>query len=83
MAVFGFMKFQVCLKDVNMYICIRFKLVNNLKEPRIFLLRKVHIFREGHKILRNLHRRFDHYNIGQIYGEDFEKNCGLLKKYEL
>ena len=27
---------------------------------------KVHIFWEGHKILQNLHRRFDHYYIGQI-----------------
>ena len=34
---------------------------------------KVHIFWEGHKILQNLHRRFDHYYIGQIYGGDLEK----------
>ena len=27
---------------------------------------KVHIFWESHKILRNLHRRFDHFYIGQI-----------------
>ena len=27
---------------------------------------KVHIFWEGHKILRNLHRRFDRYYIEQI-----------------
>ena len=44
---------------------------------------KVHIFWEGHKILQNLHRRFDRYNIGQIYGGDFAKNCGLLRIYEL
>ena len=43
---------------------------------------KVHMFREGHKILRNLHRRFDRYYIGQIYGRDFAKNFGLLKTYE-
>ena len=35
---------------------------------------KVHIFWEGHKILRNLHRRFDCYYMGQIYGGDFAKN---------
>ena len=44
---------------------------------------KVHIFWEGHKILRNLHRRFDRYYIGQIYGGDFAKICGLLRIYEL
>ena len=44
---------------------------------------KVHIFWEGHKVLRNLHRRFDGYFIGQIYGEDFAKNFGLLRIYEL
>ena len=43
---------------------------------------KVHIFWEGHKILRNLHRRFYHY-IGQIYIGDFAKICGLLRIYEL
>ena len=32
---------------------------------------KVHIFWEGHKILQNLHRRFDWHCIGQIYGADF------------
>ena len=44
---------------------------------------KVHIFREGHKILRNLHRRFDRYYAGQIYGGDFANFCGLLRIYEL
>ena len=44
---------------------------------------KVQIFYEGHKILRNLHRRFDRYYIGQIYGGDFAKLCGLLRIYEL
>ena len=42
-----------------------------------FCFVKVHVFGEGHKILRNLHRRFDY--IGQIYGEDFAKFCGLLR----
>ena len=41
------------------------------------------IFLEGHKILQNLHRRFDWHYIGQIYGGDFAKFCGLLRKYEL
>ena len=44
---------------------------------------KLHIFWEGHKILRNLHCRFDCYYIGQIYGGDFEKFCGFLRIYEL
>ena len=30
-------------------------------------LSKVHIFWEDHKILKNLHRKFDRYYIGQIY----------------
>ena len=33
--------------------------------------------------MRNLHRRFDRYYLGQIYGGDFTKNCGLLRIYEL
>ena len=33
--------------------------------------------------MRNLQRRFDRYYIGQIYGGDFTKICGLLKLYEL
>ena len=44
---------------------------------------KVHIFWEGHKILWNLHRRFDWHYIGQIYGGDFAKFCGLLRIYEV
>ena len=43
----------------------------------------VHIFWEGHKILRNLHCTFDWHYIGQIYGEDFTKFCCLLRIYEL
>ena len=31
--------------------------------------------------MRNIHRRFDWYHIGQIYGGDFAKFCGLLKIY--
>ena len=44
---------------------------------------KVHIFWEDHTILRNLHRRFDWHWVAQIYGGDFAKFCGLLRKYEL
>ena len=44
---------------------------------------KVHIFCEGHKILRNLHQLFDWQYIGQIIGGDFAKLCGLLRTYEL
>ena len=44
---------------------------------------KVGIFWEGHKILLNLHCRFDRYYIRQIYGGDFAKICGLLRIYEL
>ena len=35
------------------------------------------------KILRNLHLTFDSHYIGQKYGEDFAKFCGLLRIYEL
>ena len=41
---------------------------------------QVHIFWEGHKILRNIHRIFDwQYIVGQIYSGDFAKLCGLLR----
>ena len=44
---------------------------------------KVHIFREGHKILWNLHLTFDWMYCSQKLGEDFAKFCGLLRLYEL
>ena len=44
---------------------------------------KVHILREGHIFLQNLHRRFVLYCNGQIYGGDFTKFCDLLRIYEL
>ena len=44
---------------------------------------KVHIFWEGHKILRNLHQLFDWHYIGQIIGGDFANFFGLLRIYEL
>ena len=43
----------------------------------------IHIFCEGHKILRNLHGRFDWHYIEQIYGGDFANFGGLLRIYEL
>ena len=33
--------------------------------------------------MRSLHRRFNWHYIGQIYGGDFAKFCGLLRIYEL
>ena len=44
---------------------------------------KVHIFWEGHKILRNLHLTFDYSTYSQKLVEDFAKSCGLLRIYEL
>ena len=49
----------------------------------IGLFGKVHIFWEGHKILRNLPLTFDYSTYSQKLGEDFAKFCGLLKIYEL
>ena len=44
-------------------------------------LSKVHIFSVGHKILQNLHRRFDCYCRGQIYGGDFSLNFVVISEY--
>ena len=44
---------------------------------------KVHIFWEGHKILRNLQQLFVLCTASQIIGGDFAKFCGLLRIYEL
>ena len=44
---------------------------------------KVHIFWEGHKILRYLHLTFDCMYCSQKRGGDFAKFCGLLRIYEL
>ena len=44
---------------------------------------KVHIFWEGHKILRNLHLTFVLCSVSQKLGGDFAKFCGLLRIYEL
>ena len=47
------------------------------------IFRKVHIFWEGHKILRNLPLTFDYSTYSQKLEEDFAKFCGLLRIYEL
>ena len=52
-------------------------------ERFLSVLGKVHIFWEGHKILRNLHLTFDWHHIGQKWGEDFAKYFGLLRIYKL
>ena len=44
---------------------------------------KVRIFREGHKILRNLPLTFVYSTYRQKKGEDFAKFCGFLRIYEL
>ena len=49
----------------------------------IYLFVKVHIFGEGHKMLRNLHQLFVLCTASQIIGGDFAKFCGLLRIYEL
>ena len=45
----------------------------------VFTRNKVHVISEGHQILQNLHCSFDWHYIGQIYGEDFAKFCGLFR----
>ena len=42
---------------------------------------KIHVFWEGSKILQNLHRRFDRYNIEQIYRGDFANLIVAWKHY--
>ena len=43
---------------------------------------KVHLFWEGHKVLRNLHLTFDWHYVGQNWCGDSAKFCGLLRTYE-
>ena len=59
--------------------------LSEVKLLRFFLSKsfKVHIFWEGHKILKNLHLTFDYSTYSQKLSEDFAKFCGLLKIYEL
>ena len=41
------------------------------------------IYSEHAKNLQNLHCRFDWHYVGQIYGGDIVRFCGLLRIYEL
>ena len=67
----------------NRSLCQYNDLFRNWWLHNTVFLCKVHIFWEGHKILQNLHCSFHRYYIGQIYGGDFSKFCGLLRIYEL
>ena len=58
---------------------VTYKIKDKGPSQKNILSNKVHIFWEGHKILRNLHQLC----IGQIIGGDFAKFCGLLRIYEL
>ena len=55
--------------------------LSSLCRHKFVQLYKVRIFREGHKILQNLHLRF--VLCSQIYGGDFARFCGLLRIYKL
>ena len=57
--------------------------VKSVYEEKKNLDCKVHIFWEGHKILRDLQLTFDCMYCSQKLGEDFAKFCGLLRIYEL
>ena len=65
-------------KDLKNYV-----LIGNISFDDSDEVIKVHIFWEGHKILRNLHLTFDYSTYSQKLGEDFAKLCGLLRIYEL
>ena len=72
--------FGVFSQIVFLHACKRVRAMQlNLKGNSV----KVHIFLEGHKILRNLHRRFVLSSASQIYSGDFAKFCGLFRSYEL
>ena len=68
-----------CFSDFKIFAKSQ-PLASNFKN---LFFHKVYVFWEGHKILQNLHSRFDRYYIPQIYGGDFAKSCGLLRIYEL
>ena len=55
----------------------------HIQKPIFTQKSKVHIFWEGHKILRNLHLTFNYSTYSQKLEEDFAKFCGLLRMYEL
>ena len=76
---------QCCipLGTQTVFSVMKFKFNFNFKTIQAPLWGKVHIFWEGHKILRNLHQLFDWQYIGQIIGGDFAKFFGLFRIYEL
>ena len=68
-----FLNFPKKLRLDNNNIIIKGAFTNYVDRILAFLTTypppvKVHIFWEGQKILLNLHRKFDCYYIGQIYG---------------
>ena len=46
--------------------------------PKFFFVTLIYS-EKANKILRNIHRRFDRYHIGQIKGGDFTKFCDLFR----
>ena len=76
-------KIHPSLTWLFIFYSLQFKVGVHLLKPEPSELLKVHIFWEGHKILRNLHRRFVLCSASQIYSRKFAKFCGLLRIYEL
>ena len=69
--------------ETQCYICTLYDMIFFSWSTFSLVDCKVHIFWEGHKILRNFHLTYDWRNIGQKQGEDFAKFSGLLRIYEL
>ena len=55
-----------CFKKFYIFVLPKYWLLMFVKLTISLNSNKLHIFWEGHKILLNLHRRFDWYYIGQI-----------------
>ena len=77
-----FRKYEIVIKYVSKHSSVQdsWKHVMSMLTSHLI---KVHIFWEGHKILRNLHQLFVLCNASQIIAGDFAKFCGLLRLYEL
>ena len=56
---------------------------SDLDSREYFIFKLVHIFWEGHKILRNLQQLFVLCTASQIVDGDFSKFCSLLRIYKL
>ena len=67
----------------NLRRTLPLKFVKRFFKKIWYIFDKVHIFWEGHKILRYLHQLFVLCTASQIFGGDFAKFCGLLRIYEL